>query len=63
MSMVNKKIRIIEMSGEPSYSGRVGTVVCVDSIGQLHGTWGGCAVIPGVDSFEVIEDKEQESTE
>ena len=63
MSMINKKIRIIEMSGEPQYAGRTGTVVSIDSIGQLHGTWGGCAVIPGVDSFEVIEDKEQESTE
>ena len=63
MSMINKKIRIIEMSGEPQYSGRTGTVVSIDSIGQLHGTWGGCAVIPGVDSFEVIEDKELESTE
>ena len=61
--MVNKKIRIIEMKGEPQYTDRTGIVISVDSIGQLHGTWGGCAVIPGEDVFEIIDDNEQESTE
>ena len=28
---------------------RWGTVLKVDSAGQLHGTWGGLAAIPGVD--------------
>lgn len=37
-----------------NYNGRTGIVEHVDSIGQLHGTWGGLAVIPGVDRFEVI---------
>lgn len=36
-------IRIIEMVGEPRYSGKIGTVEHVDDIGQIHGTWGGCA--------------------
>lgn len=54
-SMVGKKIRINFMSGEPGYQGREGVVVLVDDIGQLHGTWGGLAVIPGQDSYEVIE--------
>lgn len=49
------KIRIVYMSGEPQYSGREGTVRRVDDAGQIHGTWGGCAVIPGEDEFEVIE--------
>jgi hypothetical protein len=52
---VGDKIRIIYMEGEPHYTGREGTVTFVDSIGQLHGTWGGLAVIPGSDEIEVIE--------
>ena len=37
------------------YNGRSGVVEHIDSIGQLHGTWGGLAVIPGVDEIEVKE--------
>lgn len=49
------KIRIIHLEGEDnSYDGKEGTVDHIDSIGQLHGTWGSLAVIPGVDEFEVI---------
>jgi hypothetical protein len=49
------KIRIIHLEGEDnSYDGKEGTVDHIDSIGQLHGTWGGLAVIPGVDDFEII---------
>ena len=49
------KIKIIHMEGEDTtYDGAEGTVERIDSIGQLHGTWGGLAVIPGVDEFEVI---------
>ena len=59
MNIINKKIRIIEMKGEPQYTDRAGVVIYVDSIGQLHGTWGGCAVIPGEDIFEIIEDKQE----
>ncbi len=53
--LVGKKIRIIDMSGEPGYSGREGTVTFVDDMGQLHGTWGGLAVIPNEDDYEVID--------
>ena len=52
---VGDKIKIISMDGEPQYSGKVGVVEHIDSIGQLHGSWGGCALIPGIDSFIVIE--------
>ena len=55
MAKVGQKIRIIEMDGEPHYSGREGVIKLIDSMGQLHGTWGGCAVIPGTDSYEVIQ--------
>lgn len=48
-------IRVIEMYGEPQYTGREGTVTHIDDAGQLHGTWGGCAIIPGADSYEVLE--------
>lgn len=50
------KIRIIEMNGEPQYTGKEGIVRCIDSIGQIHGSWGGCALIPGEDEFEVINE-------
>lgn len=52
--LIGKKIRIIEMEGEPNYSGRVGIVEMVDDMGQLHGSWGGLAVMPDADKFEVI---------
>lgn len=52
---VGDKIRIINMEGEPNYSGREGIIKSIDDAGQLHGTWGGLAVIPEEDSFEVIE--------
>lgn len=57
MSKVNvgDTIKIINMSGEPHYSGREGKVTSIDDLGQIHGTWGGCALIPGEDSYIVIE--------
>ena len=55
-------IRIIRMNDDGGkdlqarkYNGRSGVVEHIDSIGQLHGTWGGLAVIPGVDEIEVKE--------
>ena len=56
MVKVGDKIRIIQIDDEPLYSGKVGIVEHIDDIGQIHGSWGGCALIPGVDQFEV-EDK------
>ena len=50
-------IRIIEMKGEPQYAGRKGIIRYIDSIGQLHGTWGGCALVPGTDDFEIVKDE------
>ena len=51
---VGEKIRIISMSGEPQYAGREGVIEYVDDAGQLHGSWGGCAVILGQDLIEII---------
>jgi hypothetical protein len=35
------------------YDGRTGIVAHIDSLGQLHGSWGGLAVIPGADEYEI----------
>lgn len=51
---IGKHIRIIYMEGEPDYSGKIGVVTQIDDIGQIHGTWGGCAIIPETDKFEII---------
>ena len=50
-----QKIRIISMEGEPNYEGKTGVIEHIDDIGQLHGTWGGLALIPATDKF-VVED-------
>ena len=52
---VGDKIKIINMDGEPDYSEKEGIITHIDDIGQLHGTWGGCAVIPEVDEFITID--------
>lgn len=52
---VGDTLRIVEMKGEPSYSGRVGVVELVDDIGQIHGSWGGCAIQPENDIYEILE--------
>ena len=55
MIKVGDKIKIIFMEGETSYSGKIGIVEHIDDIGQIHDNRGGCALIPGVDRFEVVE--------
>ena len=42
------------MEGEPNYNGKEGVVHYIDSLGQLHGTWGGLAVIPETDRFTIV---------
>lgn len=56
---VGDKIRIISMEDVRAndYNGKEGVVKYIDSIGQLHGTWGGLAVIPECDTFVVIKNK------
>ena len=56
MIKVGDKIKIIFMDGKPSYSGKIGIVEHFDVIGKIHGSWGGCALILGVDQFEVVEE-------
>lgn len=54
---VGDTIKIIEMKGEPNYTGRTGIIKFIDSMGQLHGTWGGLAIVPEEDKIEVISTK------
>ena len=37
-------------------TGKTGTVTHVDDAGQLWGTWGGLAVIPGEDEFTILSE-------
>lgn len=53
-ALIGKRIRIINMRGEPNYAGKEGIVECIDGIGNLHGTWGGLAVIPETDIYELV---------
>ena len=62
MDKVGDVIKIIEMEGEPDYSGREGIITCIDDIGQLHGTWGGLGVIPEVDAYVNLASIQQESS-
>lgn len=55
-SLLGRRLRIDEMLGEPKFTGKIGTVTSVDDIGQLHGTWGGCALVPGTDAFTFLDD-------
>lgn len=57
---IGDTIRIITMNDALSgsrYNGREGIVEGIDSLGQLHGTWGGLAVLPEEDEFMVIKRK------
>lgn len=51
---VGDKIHIVNMDGEPDYKGREGVIEHIDDIGQLHGTWGGCGILPSVDEYYII---------
>lgn len=53
------KIKIINMKGEPQYAGKEGVVQDIDGIGQIHGTWGGCALIPEEDDFIVLNESKK----
>lgn len=52
---VGDKILIQAMQGEPRYKNTSGVVTHIDDIGQIHGTWGGCALIPDIDEFKIIK--------
>ena len=51
---IGDRIKIIHMEGEPQYTNREGVVTHIDDAGQIHGTWGGCAIIPEVDTYIIL---------
>ena len=55
---VGDKIRIVKMNDDLSgieYEGREGVIEFIDSMGQLHGTWGGLAIIPKIDIVQILK--------
>ena len=48
---IGNTIKIVKMEGEPQYTNRECVVTHIYDAGQIHGTWGGCAVIPKVDTY------------
>ena len=53
---IGDTIKIIKMEGEPQYTNREGVVTHIDDSGQIHGTWGGCAIIPESDIYIVTQE-------
>ena len=52
---IGDTIKIIKMDGEPHYTDREGVVTHIDDASQIHGTWGGCAIVSEVDEFIILE--------
>lgn len=52
---IGDTIKIIRMVCEPNYTNRIGVVKVIDDIGQIHGTWGGLAISPSKDTYEIIK--------
>ena len=52
------KIRVLYMSGEPNYNGKIGVVEHIDDAGQIWFGYG-CAIIPTLDKFEIINEEEK----
>ena len=57
MPKVGDTIRINYMKDEPQYTGKEGVITHIDDFGQIFGSWGGLAVVPDIDEFEVINEK------
>lgn len=53
-------IYIYHMFGEPQYKDTTGIVTHIDDMNQIHGTWGGCALIGG-DDYVILEPEINES--
>jgi hypothetical protein len=60
MVKIGDKIKIIKMKDEPHYKDKIGVVQHIDSLNQIHGSWGGCALIPEIDEFIILENENNE---
>ena len=56
---IGDTIKIIKMEGEPQYTDRERVVTHIDDGGQIHGTWGGCAIVPEVDTYIILPNAEK----
>ena len=54
---IGDTIKIISMKDELHYTNRVGVVTHIEDAGQIHGTWGGCAIIPEADTYIILKTK------
>lgn len=52
---IGDTIQIVDMLGEPQYSGKSGIIDHIDSMGQLHCEGLGLAIIPEQDVFKIIK--------
>lgn len=59
LPQVGDTIEILYVSGIPSLTGKIGVVQFYDSMGQLHGTWGGLVIVPGEDRYRIIDTKNE----
>ena len=57
---ISDTIKIIKMEGEPQYTNREGVVTHIDDTDQIHGTWGGCAIISEVDIYIILNKNNNE---
>jgi hypothetical protein len=56
---VGDRIKIINMDGKPHYKDREGVVTHIDDAGQIHGTRGGCALVPEIDTYIILPNIEK----
>lgn len=49
----------LTIEGEPQYTAREGGVTHIDDAGQIHGTCGGYAIVPGVDTYIILPNTEK----
>lgn len=56
--LVGYEVEILDMEGEPQYTGKRGIVKYVDDLPSLHGTWGGCSILPDRDTFKILSRKD-----
>ena len=63
MYKIGMTVKVLQMIGEPHYTGKIGIIEHIDAIGQLHGTWGGLAIQPERDNVLILSEPTQERTE
>lgn len=51
---LGKTVRVNILDDWNPILNKTGIVEYVDDMGQLHGTWGGLAVIPDIDDIELV---------